>query len=229
MPEHRRLFVDVAPELRARGEGQTPIITGYASVFDQRTTLFEGRHLTLRETVKPGAFRSALAEGQDVRALFNHDPNVVLGRSKAGTLTLAEDDRGLRVEIDPPDTQAARDVLRSIERGDISGMSFAFRARPGGERTTTSDADGRRTEDVELTDLNLYDVSVVTYPAYEGTSVGLRSMGFDPAELAARDVPPPAPEPEPPAPAPLREAFRRYLAANTNPAPTGQESDHDCG
>lgn len=153
----------VVRELRADGESGK--IAGYAAVFNEETDLGY-----FREVVRPGAFKRAIDEKQDVRALWNHDPNYVLGRTTAGTLSLAEDRRGLRIEIDPPETQFARDLAKSIERGDVDQMSFAFIAR---EETWTERKD--ETDLRELIDVDLYDVSPVTYPAYEGTSVGLRS------------------------------------------------------
>ena len=152
-------------ELRAESEGNT--IYGYAAVFNSTTDLgyFE-------ERIKPGAFGRAIKEQQDVRALWNHDANYVLGRTKSGTLRLAEDNIGLRIEIDPPDTQTARDLVASIRRGDVDQMSFAF--VPVRESwTERKDMLPLR----ELEDLDLFDVSPVTYPAYEATSVGMRSAG----------------------------------------------------
>ena len=106
----------------------------------------------------------------DIRALFNHDPNYVLGRNKSGTLELREDEQGLLVRIKPPNTQWARDLQVSIERGDINQMSFGF----------TVEEDEWRSEDGydvrELRKVKLYDVSPVTYPAYTATDVGVRAM-----------------------------------------------------
>jgi uncharacterized protein len=233
LPEFHRMTFEGQASLAPGGdEGKPPTIVGYAAVFNQTATIIDGKHKVLRETVRPGAFARALADGADVRALVNHSPGTILGRSKSGTLRMEEDAHGLKVTIEPPDTQAARDVMRLIERGDVTGMSFAARMRPNGSRSASDkDEMGRSVEHVELLDLDLKDVSVVTFPAYEGTSVALRAAGFDPAEVAAWDVPEQRaePEPDPPAPAPLREAFRRHLAATTNPATSGQECDHDRG
>ena len=112
----------------------------------------------------------ALAEKQDVRALLNHDPNFVLGRTKAGTLTLREDARGLHYTNDLPDTQTGRDLMTSIKRGDITGSSFAFVVKQ--DKWTQADTGDIR----EILDVNLFDVSPVTYPANEATSVGMRSL-----------------------------------------------------
>ncbi len=81
-----------------------------------------------REQFAPGAFKDSLASGSDVRALYEHNYTQLLGRTKSGTLVLSEDDTGLRFELTPPNTQLGNDVLELVERGDISGMSFGFRA-----------------------------------------------------------------------------------------------------
>ena len=100
-----------------------PTIEGHAAVFDSLSVELWG----FFEEIAPGAFADSIEAGDDVRALFNHDPNYVLGRSRNGTLRLAEDEVGLRVEFEPPDTQQARDVVTLIERGDVNQMSFALR------------------------------------------------------------------------------------------------------
>src|SRR6185436_2663171 len=111
------------------------------------------------ESVAPGAFRRAIVE-DDVRALFNHDPNFVLGRNRAGTLKLSEDDVGLAIEILPPDTQQARDLMVSIERGDVSQMSIGFRALKQ-EWDESGDVIKRK-----LLECELFDISPVTFPAF---------------------------------------------------------------
>lgn len=154
----------VVRELRADVDGR--MIEGYAAVFNEETDIGG----MFREVIRPGAFARAIEERQDVRALWNHDPNFVLGRTKAGTLKLEEDKRGLWISIEPPDTQFARDHMQSIARGDVDQMSFAFIAT---DETWTE----RKGEPSlrEIKDVDLFDVSSVTYPAYEGTQVGLRS------------------------------------------------------
>lgn len=151
-------------ELRMDEEARK--IEGYASVFNEETDIGG----MFREVVRPGAFKRAIKEKQDVRALWNHNPDHIIGRTKAGTLSLQEDKKGLRISIDPPDTQFARDLMESIRRGDVDQMSFAFRAVE--EQWTERKGEPSLRE---LVDLDLYDVSPVTYPAYEGTQVGLRS------------------------------------------------------
>jgi HK97 family phage major capsid protein/HK97 family phage prohead protease len=153
-------------ELRvAPGDGDIPDhITGYAAVFNSLSEPFFG----FRERVMPGAFAKSVSEKDDVRALVDHDPSKILGRTRAGTLTLEEDKHGLRFSILPPDTQAGRDIKESIRRNDVTQMSFAFTTRT--DRWLTED----EVEIRELVDVRLFDVSVVTYPAYEDTEVALR-------------------------------------------------------
>jgi HK97 family phage prohead protease len=160
---------------------------GHAAVFDKKSEDLGG----WREVVKPGAFAKTLKDGADVRALFNHDSNYVLARTKSGTLRLAEDRSGLAVEIDPPETAWASDLIKSVERGDIDQMSFGFRA------VKVMWDDTNRKEPVrELHEAQLFDVSLVTYPAYPQTSVSvrehLRSLETEPGPNPTR------PEPEAP-------------------------------
>lgn len=165
----RRLFVLEGMKVERR-EKEAPRIAGHAAVFNTWADIGG----MFRERVLPGAFKRAI-ESQDVRALFNHDPNLILGRNRAQpapTLTLAEDQKGLAIEILPPDTQWARDLLVSIERGDISQMSFGFRAAKGGQEWNWDLAVPERT----LRDVDLYDVSPVTFPAYQETDVTVRSL-----------------------------------------------------
>jgi uncharacterized protein len=109
-----------------------------------------------------------LREGLDVRALVDHDTSKVIGRTKAGTLTLAKDARGLLVEVLPPDTTVGRDTVESVRRGDVTGMSFRFRVvRPGGERFETRGGIMTRI----ISDMVISEVSVTTFPAYTATDV----------------------------------------------------------
>jgi hypothetical protein len=139
-------------------------IAGHAAVFNTLSEMLWG----FRETIAPGAFRDAI-DRSDVRALVNHDSNYILGRKKNGTLKLWEDERGLAIDIDPPPTQWANDLLVSISRGDIDQMSFGFTV--GEDRWEEVDGETRRT--ILRVD-ELYDVSPVTFPAYPETDVALR-------------------------------------------------------
>lgn len=163
-PTDERRDCSVELELRAADDNKQPMIVGYAAVFGQMSEDLGG----FREQIAPGAFSKTI--GEDIRALFNHDRSVVLGRSKAKTLRLSEDARGLRVEIDPPDTQDARDLVTKMKRGDISGMSFGFRTI----KDKWDEVDGKIVR--TLVELRLFDVSVVTYPAYPQTDVAVRSL-----------------------------------------------------
>lgn len=144
-------------------------IRGHAAVFNSPTDM--GWFV---EEVAPGFFANAI-KTSDVRMLFNHNPNYVLGRTKAGTLTLREDERGLYTENEMPDTQFAKDLAISMQRGDIDQMSFAW--------TTKKDkwekmADGRSKRTLVEAE-EIFDTSVVTYPAYEDTDVTVAKRSHD--------------------------------------------------
>lgn len=159
-------------EFRVEGgeDGKAPKIIGYAAKFDTLSEEMWG----VREKIAKGAFLVALGDS-DVRALFNHDPNIVLGRNRAGTLVMTEDDIGLRYEISPPDTQTARDLMESMRRGDISQSSFAFSMKGGGVEEWQDLPDGKAIRTIKKV-ARLYDVSPVTYPAYPDTESGVRSL-----------------------------------------------------
>lgn len=158
------------PAVQKRADGST-VIEGYAAVFyrdGDKSTEFE-IWPGFVERIRPGAFDRALLEKQDVRALFNHDSGKILGRTSAGTLRLSVDQIGLRYEIDVPDTSTGRDVVASLERGDIDGSSFAFLP------TQSIWIEEPELEIREIMDCDLFDVGPVTWPAYEGTTAGVRS------------------------------------------------------
>jgi len=164
-----RRFISDPVVVEKRDNGSR--IVGYAAVFyragDPGTEFRMPNGIT--ERIMPTAFN----ERGDVRALFNHDPSHLLGRLTAGTLKLSVDQRGLKYEIDMPDTSTGRDVSASIQRGDLTGSSFGFVVRKGGQRFATQD----RNEIRELNNVELLDVGPVTFPAYDGSSVGMRSDG----------------------------------------------------
>lgn len=149
-------------DVRAAEKGRT--IGGYAAVFNSKADIGD----SFREIIAPGAFAGALK--QDVRALVDHDSGRVIGRTTAGTLRLAEDDTGLSVEIDLPDTTDGRDLATLIERGDISGMSFGFIVT----KQTWDETGDIPTRTIEAVDLR--EVSVVAFPAYDDTSIAMRSL-----------------------------------------------------
>jgi len=151
-------------ELRVKRAGQPLGVVGYAAVFDSLSEDLGG----FREKIQKGTFAHAIADRADVACLFNHDPNMILGRTTAGTLRLTEDDIGLQFDCDLPDTQIGRDTYTSIKRGDIQKCSFGF----------CCVADQWSADNLirTLTDVDLYDVSPVTYPAYHATSLDARSL-----------------------------------------------------
>lgn len=151
-------------EVRVAGDDEEPKIEGYAAVFNSLSEDLGGFY----ERIQPGAFKKTLMEA-DVRGLWNHDPNYVLGRTKSETLALREDELGLAFEIEPPATQWARDLLTSMRRGDIDQMSFSFRTIKD-KWESVGDQIVRT-----LIEVKLFDVSPVTFPAYPQTSAQVRS------------------------------------------------------
>lgn len=174
MSGSRAIHLTTAPEaIEVRSDGSGPVvIRGYAAIFDSPTTISQS-YSAYNEVVARGAFRKTLQEA-DVRALYNHNPDNVLGRTKSGTLRLEEDMVGLRYEVQVPDTSWGRDLVELIRRGDVSQSSFAFApiAQEWTRAQTSEELDTRTLKEVKL-----YDVSVVTYPAYEDTVASLRSAG----------------------------------------------------
>src|SRR3990167_391335 len=140
-------------------------MTGYAAVFNSPTDIGG----FFREQIAPGAFAKSIGN-DDVRALFNHNEMHVLGRSSNKTLALAEDAKGLRFDVEPPDCMCAKDLMMQIKRGDITQCSFQFISKRE-EWDETGDVPLRTLLEVEL-----IDVSPVTFPAYADTSVGVRSL-----------------------------------------------------
>jgi len=158
-------------ELRAverdDGSNAPPMIVGYAAVFGMRSDVIGGSFV---EEIAPGAFDDVLQ--QDVRGLFNHNPNYLLGRTKSGTLRLSVDSRGLRYEIDPPDTQTVRDlVLTPLARRDMSGSSFTMRVIED-EWREEGDLIVRTIKRIA----ELRDVGPVAFPAYPDATAAQRSL-----------------------------------------------------
>ena len=167
----RRYILPAASEMRLSFEKTGPRITGYAAVFNQTTELWPG----FREKIAPGAFTEAI-QRDDVRALLNHDPNIVLGRNKAETLRLWEDSKGLGYEIivDPDDPDSMK-VVRKIKRGDISQSSFGFVIMKRSMEIDEQKDEMTRTVEKAM----LFDVSPVTFPAYPQTEVHVRMTRND--------------------------------------------------
>lgn len=159
----RRTFTVQDVEARQAEDG-TMRLLGYAAVFNDSSV-----PLPFKETIAPGAFRKTLSETPDVRLLVNHE-GLPLARTKNGTLTLSEDDRGLYMDAVIADTQEGRDLYTLIARGDVDQMSFAFRVI---RQKWSEDRSTRTLTEVSLAD---GDVSVVTYPAYPTTMVEARDL-----------------------------------------------------
>ena len=157
----RRTFTVRDVEARQSEDG-TMRLSGYAAVFNDSSV-----PLPFKESIAPGAFRKTLSETPDVRLLINHS-GLPLARTKNGTLTLTEDDRGLYMDATIADTSEGRDIYKLVERGDVDQMSFAFRVI---RQKWSDDRSQRVLTEVSLAD---GDVSVVTYPAYPTTSVEAR-------------------------------------------------------
>jgi HK97 family phage prohead protease len=158
----------LSSSLEVRADGETQQIVGHAAVFNRDSELIFGSFI---ERIAPGAFAETISKPDDVRALINHDPNLILGRNLSKTLTLREDEQGLHVTIDPPNTSYAQDLLESTKRGDISQMSFGFQTMVDQWERGKDGAPDVRT----LIKVRLFDVSPVTFPAYPDTDVAVRS------------------------------------------------------
>lgn len=172
-------------ELRvAEEDGHPARIVGHAAVFDQLSDDLGG----FREQIKPGAFSKTLQKA-DIRALWQHDVNYVLGRRKNNTLRVWEDAEGLAFEILPPNTQWASDVLVTLQRGDVDQMSFGFRTIRDRWEQDEEDNVTRTLIEVEL-----FDISPVTFPAYPQTSAEARSRA---QELHQQSIAAPGQEPHP--------------------------------
>ena len=159
-------------EMRVKDAGygkKSPTIEGYAANFNVLSEDLGG----FREILMPGCFKNAIANS-DIRCLFNHDPNLILGRSTSGTLRVSEDEKGLRFECDPPETTYAKDLQVSMGRGDITQCSFGFRVAEDGA-TWAKDSGGMWIRSIYNVE-KLYDNSPVTYPAYTSTSCAVRSL-----------------------------------------------------
>lgn len=177
-----RLHSITSGQLRAgtaeQAESNKKYLEGYFAVFDSVTEIEWG----FCEVIRKGAFSKSLSE-RDICCLFNHQDGKVLGRTKNKTLELKEDEKGLwgRVEINEKDPEALA-VYARVARGDIGHCSFGFTYAPGGRKSTY-----RGVDEVldELTEVNLIEVSVVTFPAYTATEIGARKQG---AHSTARTI-----------------------------------------
>lgn len=172
----RRNFVFDDIEVRESEDTGAPVLRGYVARFNSLSEDLGG----FVEKIQRGAFAKTVGEA-DIRFLLNHDPNIVLGRNRAGTLEVRERSAGLWIENQMPDTQQARDIMVSVKRGDITQGSFGFR--------TVKDKWDEAAEPMvrTLQEVKLFDVSLVTFPAYPETSVGARFSAVAQALAAAQN------------------------------------------
>ncbi len=166
-------------EVRAaeQGSGYIGVLTGYAAVFNSPSLEFSGWEKPWVETIAPGAFKRTLFEQPDVKALYQHGD--IVARSPK-TLALREDDKGLAVEIGLVDTRQNRDLHSLVSAGILDSMSFGFSPR------ATKWEEGKERDTRTLLDVDLFEVSVVTWPAYPASSIGAaRGVDVSAAELAS--------------------------------------------
>ena len=173
-------------EIEERSDG-TPVIRGMAAVYNKKSRNLGG----FREILASGAFDDVLSKKNaenDVICCWNHEPGNLLGRTSSGTLKLESTEEGLAFEVDPPDTSLARDLMTMVRRGDVFGSSFAFTTDRDFEEWDEDDEGPIRTVR-KVT--GLYDVSLVTNPAYLDTSVAVRSLEEWKTTVAERMPQPP--------------------------------------
>ncbi len=155
-------------EIRGNGtltaKGKT--LTGYAAVFNSEAVLGD-----FTEVIRQGAFAKSLATGSNIRALYQHQGDALLGTTRGGTLRLQEDAHGLRFELSLPDTTHGRDLAILVERGDVAGCSFGFRVAEGGDRW---DQRGKQLVR-ELLNVELHEITLTDNPAYQDTTIAMRS------------------------------------------------------
>lgn len=168
--EIERRILCTTVEARAAAEGGTVTFTGYAALYDTLSEDLGG----FKEIIRAGAFDRALKAGQDILVRCEHDSRLLLGRTSNGTARVFADAKGLRYEVDVPDTQAGRDTAVLIKRGDVRQSSFAFSIPDptAGQRWTVSDGEVLR----ELLDVDIHDCAPVAGPAYTSTSVSARAL-----------------------------------------------------
>ena len=155
-------------EIRETPDGMH--LEGYAAIFNSRSQNLGG----FTEMIEPGAFRASLRSRNDIKFLWNHDTGAVLGSTRAKTLTLTEDERGLRVSAILPNTTLGRDIKELVSRGDVTGFSFGFSMPARGGDSWNSDGSERTLKSVRL-----HEVSLVSFPAYEATNGTATVRGLD--------------------------------------------------
>lgn len=162
--ELERRYVTAATLEVRRSNGKTRL-EGYAVRYESLS-----EDMGFRERIERGAFSKHLRSDPDVRALVEHDPARIVGRTTSGTLQLIEDDSGVKASIDPPESQIGNDLVESVRRGDLSGMSFGFRAL--NDSWGIVDGESVRT----IHEAELFDVSITAFPSYPDTTVAVRSL-----------------------------------------------------
>lgn len=176
MERETRQLRTVATQFETRDDGGAPHISGYFAVFNSNYEIAPG----MSESIAPGAFSNTLAG--DIRALINHDTTLVLGRTKANTLVLKEDTRGLwgDIQINPND-QDAMNLYERVKRGDVDQCSFGF-------WTVSEETDFREDGSIHWTikEVGLFEVSACTFPAYEATNISAREAQRD--HIKAREL-----------------------------------------
>jgi uncharacterized protein len=175
MELERRCLSMSEVRMAVREDGDKPVLRGYAALFDSWSHPLPGDGFTFRERIVPGAFDAVLADPDlDVIGNYEHVNAQMLGRSSSGTLRLFTDSVGLGFEIDPPNTNLGRDILELTKRGDLRGCSFAFTCSDDGADLAEG-ADGIMDRSIRQVS-GLYDVSIVTTPAYPNTALAVRSI-----------------------------------------------------
>ena len=156
-------------EIRSSGtltaKGKT--LSGYAAVFNSEAVLGD-----FTEVIRQGAFAKSLATGSNIRALYHHDGNALLGTTRGGTLQLREDAHGLAFTLSLPDTSHGRDLSILVDRGDVAGCSFGFRVPADGDRWEQRGKKMLR----ELLQVDLMEITLTSDPAYQDTTVAQRNM-----------------------------------------------------
>lgn len=166
----------IATEVRVSEQKDCYEIRGVAAAYNCLSKNLGG----FRERIAPGAFTRSLNSGEELKCLYNHDSGVVLGSRRAGTLTVEDTNRGLefRCQLNP-ESQQHRDIFQSIKRGDVADMSFGFVVDPNGDEfDEVKDEKGRRFIRRTLKSVRCHEISVVSFPAYNSTSVSARNLDY---------------------------------------------------
>lgn len=180
--ERRLTLAPGLVEARAANDGTSRRIAGYGATFDEWTQIGPSSW-GFRERIAPGAFTKTIGEA-DVRAMFNHDPNYLLGRTSAGTLRLAEDDKGLAYDLDVnPDDPQALSVHAKVARGDVTGSSFWFRVLR--EEWVDAESTDSGMDERTIFEVELFETGPVSFPAYESTEAEAASAAVDTANSLA--------------------------------------------